>query len=260
MKFSIVVVSLNAGKKLLETVESILQQDYEDYEIIVKDGFSKDGSIERLSDNSHLKIYREKDVGIYDAMNQGIEKAVGDYLLFLNCGDYFYEKNVLTRTAEIMKNNPEARIYYGNLYNREIDSLVMSNPKINAFACYRNVPCHQTCFYQRTLLLMKGYNINYKVRADYEQFLWSFFHGNAAPVYLDITVASYEGGGYSETPENIKISELEHKKIVEMYMTKGQRFLFRSILLLTFVGLRKKMAQNPKSAVFYNQMKKKLYK
>ncbi|WP_304679261.1 glycosyltransferase, partial [uncultured Muribaculum sp.] len=82
-------VCLNAGDKLRRTVGSILAQSYPHYEIIVKDGMSTDGSVDKLPEDGRIRIVRQKDRGIYDAMNQATLLAEGDYLLYLNCGDYF---------------------------------------------------------------------------------------------------------------------------------------------------------------------------
>lgn len=79
IKFSIITVCLNAGNDLLETVESTLKQSYDEFEIIVKDGFSKDGSIEKLPQNKKVCVYQERDKNVYDAMNQAIAYATGDY-------------------------------------------------------------------------------------------------------------------------------------------------------------------------------------
>lgn len=92
--FSIIVICLNAGTKLKETINSTLGQTYDNYEVIIKDGLSTDNSIDLLPKNSKLKIIRKKDKGIYDAMNQALEEIQGDYVYFLNCGDYFYDNNV----------------------------------------------------------------------------------------------------------------------------------------------------------------------
>ena len=79
IKFSIITVCLNAGNDLLETVESTFKQSYSEFEIIVKDGFSKDESICKLPQDKRIHLVQKKDTGIYDAMNQGIEVAQGDY-------------------------------------------------------------------------------------------------------------------------------------------------------------------------------------
>ena len=86
MKFTIVTVAYNAGEKLLKTVEDTLKQTYDDFEIIVKDGGSSDGSLEpvRKLESEKIKIFSGKDNGIYDAMNIAVKAATGDYVIFLN--------------------------------------------------------------------------------------------------------------------------------------------------------------------------------
>lgn len=265
-RFSIIVVCLNAGDKLTETVNSILQQTYTDYEIVVKDGFSKDGSVEKLPVDERIRIYREKDTGIYEAMNQAVDKATGQYLLFLNCGDLFHDKTVLEQVNQCIladeKENGDAHalIYYGNTYTVLTDTVVASNPHMDAFACYRNVPCHQTCFYALSLMQTRAYLPEYRVRADYEHFLWSFFQGEAKPKYMDVIVADYEGGGFSETKENIERSKKEHTEIVHKYMTNGQILKYKLILWITLAPLRSKIAQSEKWSGAYNKVKDKLYR
>ena len=265
-RFSVIVVCLNAGDKLGETVNSILGQTFTDYEIVVKDGFSKDGSIEKLPTDERIKLYREKDTGIYEAMNQAVAKAQGQYLIFLNCGDLFHDATVLEQVHrcitddEIENGENHALIYYGNTYTALTDTVVASNPHIDAFACYRNVPCHQTCFYDRGLMQKRAYLPEYRVRADYEHFLWSYFEGGAKPKYMNVIVADYEGGGFSETKENIKRSRNEHTEIVRKYMSKGQILKYKVILWVTLAPLRSKIAQNEKWSGVYNKMKDKLYR
>lgn len=289
MTFSIIVVCYNAGEKLHKTIESIRRQTVKDYEIIVEDGLSTDGSVEKLVPGEDLKVFRERDEGIYDAMNRAVSRASGAYLFFLNCGDYFEDETVLARVRhyiEIDSNGQDKqkqsgaaqrtgdstesdaapgkrafppRIYYGNIRERATGAAVMSNPQIDGFACYRNVPCHQACFYDRRLLVKRGFRTCYRVRADYEHFLWCFYKAHAVMRYLPVTVVSYEGGGFSETKENRRRSAAEHRHIVRKYMSVGQRFLYRLILLLTLAPLRTYLAENPATAEAYQNLKRKLY-
>lgn len=265
MTFSIIVVCRNAGEKLNKTIDSILHQTEDDYEIIVQDGFSTDGSVERLAVESageKLKIFREKDTGIYDAMNRAVAHASGDYFFFLNCGDYFQEETVLAQVkdeiagAELGK---KAGIFYGDIWERATSALVMSNPHIDDFACYRNVPCHQACFYDRRLLQKRGFRVCYKVRADYEHFLWCYYKAHAVMHYMPVTVASYEGDGFSETRENKRRSLVEHMHIVGKYMSREQIVKYRLLMLATLSPLRTYLAQHEATAELYQKIKRKIY-
>lgn len=266
--FSIVVVSLNPGERLLETLKSIEMQSCADYEVVIKDGGSKDSSIEEMRRfleekqefSKRVRFICEPDKSIYDAMNQAIGYAQGEYLYFLNCGDLFYSEQVLEeiKTA-ILKETFSKRIVYGDIFDALRQERVASNPQIDAFACYRNVPCHQACFYQKELFANRGYHTEYKVRADYEHFLWCFFKAGAKMQYVPVVISSYEGGGYSETKENRKRSAVEHKEITAMYMTKGQRFKYRLILWVTLAPIRKKMAESKRFSGLYQKWKRLLY-
>ncbi|MBQ5849886.1 MAG: glycosyltransferase [Lachnospiraceae bacterium] len=265
--YSIIVVCLNAGDRLAKTVESILAQKYENYEIVIKDGGSKDGSVQKIKDKyenediyKHIKIYEQKDSSIYDAMNQAVRLANGDYCIFLNAGDDFYDETVLGKIADGIKNESYPDIVYGNLYHKALDTVIYSSPEINDFACYRNVPCHQTCFYKRNMFDERGYNPEYNVRADYEHFLWCYFAKKARIVYIPEIVSSYEGGGYSETKENLKLSARQHREIVVKYMGKRKADKYRMIMLLTLAPLRSFMANNKHMSGIYNSFKTLIYK
>lgn len=269
--FSIIVVCYNAGEKLQKTIASIRGQTEDDYEIIVQDGLSTDGSVEKLSAGTDLKLFRERDEGIYDAMNRAVSHAAGKYLFFLNCGDYFADGEVLAEVKRAIekeaadtcgggKKRPRPMIFYGNIKERVTGAHVMSNPVIDDFACYRNVPCHQACFYDRRLLVKRGFRTCYRVRADYEHFLWCYYRARAVMVYMPLTVASYEGEGFSEKGENRKRSAAEHAHIVKKYMGRGQILGYRLIMLLTLAPLRTYLASHKATADVYQKIKTGLYR
>ncbi len=301
--FSILIVSLNPGGKLVDTMRSVISQNYRDYEVVVKDGGSRDGSLEALrtwlDGRERVRILEQPDTGIYEGMNQAASAARGEYLYFLNCGDAFASDQALARAAEEIRGclgradcelgsartpgasqeadrgtsrarTPEVshdpapddgpRIFYGDIYDALRGQVVASNPHMDDFACYRNVPCHQACIYHHSLFAERGYEPIYRVRADYEHFLWCFFRGHARPRYIPVTLASYEGGGFSETPENRKRSAREHREITALYMSRGQRLRYRLILLATLAPLRTRMAESPVWSGFYNTCKKRIYR
>lgn len=278
MTFSIIVVCLNAGEKLRETVDSIRNQTEHDYEIIIKDGGSTDETTVRYIKEEltaaelsagQIKLFTQKDNGIYDAMNQAVRHVEGDYVLFMNCGDSFYNEHVLKQVGEqirqTVKKHPVQEtqimpryIFYGNIYEKQTDTLVQSNPVIDDFACYRNVPCHQACFYDTGLLRKRAFDTAFMVRADYEHFLWCYYRTHAETVYMPITVAIYEGGGFSETRENEKRSQREHSKIVGKYMPASKVRKYRLIMLVTLAPVRTWIARNPVTAGIYQTIKRRL--
>lgn len=281
MTFSIIVVCLNAGNKLRETIDSIRNQTEHDYEIIIKDGGSTDGTTVRYIKEEltaaalsvgQIKLFTQKDTGIYDAMNQAVRHVEGDYVLFMNCGDSFYDEHVLKHVGEQIRQTVKKRpvqemqdsrimpqyIFYGNIYEQQTDTLVQSNPAIDDFACYRNVPCHQACFYDAGLLRKKVFDTAYAVRADYEHFLWCYYKAHAEMVYMPITVAFYEGGGFSETRENEKQSRREHSKIVGKYMPAPKVRKYRLVMLVTLAPVRTWIARNPITAGIYQTIKRRL--
>lgn len=263
MKFSIIVVCLNAGLELRATIKSIITQTYKDFEIIVKDGGSTDGSLEGIPDDGRIRLIQSADSGIYDAMNQALEEAKGEYIYFLNCGDYLYDENVLQRVVQALEQAPQNDeapvIVYGDILERISQNRVASNPAMDEFACYRNVPCHQACFYDREMIKMHPFSIQYKVRADYEQFLWCFFIAKANLIYIDNIIASYMGGGFSENKKNRKLSAEEHITIVENYMPHKNIVKYRWRMRLSMAPLRAFISRNPVTGGIYNKIKSSIY-
>lgn len=279
--FSVVVVSLNSGERLKKTLQSILNQTFSDYEVIIKDGGSKDGSLDFLSSEHVLEKYpqirliQEKDRSIYEGMNQAVTYVSGRYVQFLNCGDLFYDENVLRNVADYITEyfrteketaedihaaaSSRPMIFYGNQYNLIQKTIVTSAPQMNDFACFRNVPCHQVCFYNSRLFEKRAYLPEYTVRADYEHFLHCIYEENAQTKAMPIVICMYEGGGYSETKENRKKSAIQHREITDKYLGK-KAVKYRWIMRLSMAGIRTKIAESPVLSKPYNALKSLLYK
>jgi len=260
MKFSIITVSLNSGSKLLETVENVLKQTCKDFEIIIKDGGSKDDSLSKVKDlnSPFVKIFEEHDTGIYDAMNQAVKHASGDYVLFLNAGDMFYSGDVLERIA-LLDLPDKGAIVYGDTYFVAYDSLSKAPPVITGSVCYRNIPCHQAIFYSRDVLLERGFDTSYRIRADFEHFAYSFFSAHRQFIYAGFPICLYEGKGFSESKANRALDKKEYKRAVRTNIPAGKRFIYRATLILTLHRLRGLLSRNPKTAKFYQKLKGKMY-
>ena len=274
MRFSVVVVCYNAGEKLTDTVATILDQSNKDYEIVVKDGGSTDGSLEALKGlvaargmEDHLQLVSEKDSGIYDAMNAALKHVTGEYVIFMNCGDAFYDGQVLEKVSKAIdlahadQKVPAAlEVFYGNRYLDPTKSVEYASPKITPLTCYRNIPCHQCCFYSASCFSERGLEPKFRIRADYEHFLWLYFEKSARFYHVNECIARYEGGGYSESEENVKRSAAEHKEITKKYLSAWQLFYCKAYMVVTLQPLRHFVANNPVLSKGYNKMVRGIYR
>lgn len=283
MRFSIIVVCLNPGEKLKSTMDSILGQTCRDFEVLLKDGGSTDGSVEpwrqgmemenAVEPVSHslelngakVRFIQEQDEGIYDAMNQAVSYANGDFVLFMNCGDRFADERVLERTAERVAAGSKAGadmdrlVFYGDTLSEKNGVTIASASKITGFTCYRNIPCHQSCFYSAALCREKPYDLQYRIRADYDHFLWCFYRAGAKFEHMGFPVASYEGGGYSESSENRSRDRQEHRQITGAYMGKGELLRYKAVMACTLVPLRRMMAESKGFSKAYHWVKQRVY-
>ncbi len=160
--FSIITVVYNGENVLQGTIESVITQTFQNFEYIIVNGLSKDKTseiIEKYTDKIS-KIISEPDKGLYDAMNKGIRIASGDFLLFLNAGDQFYDKKVLEKIAQYA--TPDTDIIYGEtmLVNDNRDELGTRSEKTThrlpenltrkSFRYGMSV-CHQSIFVRRSV-------------------------------------------------------------------------------------------------------------
>ena len=258
IKFSIITVCLNAGNDLLETVKATLEQTYSNFEIIVKDGLSADGSIEKLPQDPKIRLIRKNDTGIYDAMNQGIEEASGDYLIFMNAGDRFYGTDTLEKIAEAMGPGGDT-LYYGRCYNETLKCYSNSPKRLTKFFCYRSMICHQAMLFERKYLQEKKYNTQYRVSADRELLLHTVCKVNAKTMYLPLIIASYKGSGFCEAEVNRQKILNENKKMQQEFFAKSEQTWYGFLHAATLPGVRKRLAAGPKTVKVYKKLIGLLY-
>ena len=234
--FTVIVVSYNAEDTIKETLTSILSQTFNDYEIIIKDAISRDHTLELIPHDSRIKVYSCKDTGIYDGMNQAIDYATGKYICFMNCGDSFYDNNVLAKIYQLAKDAKEKTIIYGNYYTKgETCSITKS---INKSFLYRHPICHQTMFWSNRLFDELGkYDITLKIVSDYDYTL-KCFCSNTCFIHSGITVCSYLGDGVSATKKNKKRLHDENKIVRSRYYSKSEILKYDIKLALTMPRLR----------------------
>lgn len=244
IKFSIITVCLNAGSDLVDTIESTLNQSYGNFEIIVKDGFSVDGSIEKIPRDERVKLIQKKDAGIYDAMNQGIEAATGDYFIFMNAGDTFYKTTTLAELKENIEKKP-GELYYGHCYNKRFQLIDTVPPKLTRYFCYRSMICHQATVYASEIIKKRSYDVSYKVSADRERMVYALIKEQARCVYVPITIAVFQSGGFCTTEKAKTELEEEDLRLKKQYFSAGERRKYELRRAITFPELRSKLVRCP---------------
>ena len=170
MKCSVITVCKNESDRIKRTCESVIHQSYKDFEWIVLDGGSTDGTVEILASYSSYMLSFESnpDEGIYWAMNKGIALARGEYLLFLNGGDCLYSEDSL---AAIFRTDPHYDLIVGNQWDpvAGAPSRVPDVINMRTFVIY-GLP-HQCTFIRRNLFVELGdYDVNFRIAADWEFF------------------------------------------------------------------------------------------
>ena len=225
MKLSIITINYNNAKGLEKTILSVVSQTFENFEYIIIDGGSIDGRKEIIENSKNKLAYwvSEKDKGIYNAMNKGIQKAKGEYCLFLNSGDFLYNNNVL---SEIFTTNSNADILYGNMMidwgNGKKTEGKMPDV-ITTQQMYNDTLWHPVSFIKRTLFEKHGlYNESYKIVADYAFFFKTIIANKVSTKHLPILVSEYNVDGLSSKPENKILEKEERKKVIESYLSQDE--------------------------------------
>lgn len=199
MKLSIITINLNNKQGLERTINSVLSQTYFDnVEYIIIDGGSTDGSKELIEQHKDKLYYwcSEPDRGIYNAMNKGITVSTGDYLLFLNSGDYLSENNVLERVFPYLQYD----IVYGNEWKvneRYKGPYEAKYPdKLDESFFRRTSLPHQSTFIRAELLKEKPYSEDFKIISDWKFFIEEFRFGKTYK-HMPFIVSVYDCSGFS---------------------------------------------------------------
>ena len=173
--FTIITVTYNASETIERTVESVDSQTFKLYEHLIIDGSSRDDTLAIVArhHNGLRKVFSEPDHGLYDAMNTGIGRAKGDYLVFLNAGDKFHSADTLRHLADLVVDNDKPGILYGQtdiVDNRgvRLGDRHLIAPEVLTLKSFATgmVVCHQAFIPLRRIAGM--YNLKYRYSADYE--------------------------------------------------------------------------------------------
>ncbi len=214
MKISVVTINYNNADGLEDTIKSVVCQSYSDFEYIIIDGGSTDGSVDviRKFENEIDYWVSEKDTGIYHAMNKGVTKVHGDYCVFLNSGDKFYNNSVIER---IIKTQTSTDIFVGKVTKGDSDILMSPPPIDNEITFYHLFSCaipHQGAFIRTELLHRYPFDETLKISSDWKFFVQTLIMDNCSFCYIDEFVTRYDMGGVSSLNPDI----MRDEKIVIM--------------------------------------------
>lgn len=211
-KVTIVTVTYNCVDLLEGTIKSILSQTFNDYEYIIIDGGSTDGTIDVINKyKTKLSFWcSEKDNGIFDAMNKGINHANGEWINFMNAGDFFYDENVLDLVFSDNNTESFSFIYGDNVViNGEQTIYKKANPFYKSKKIHRRMGFnHQSVFVKTNLAKKNQFDLNFKIAADYNM-INKIYKSGGRPLYISSPLSITNLNGISAKNRNRQLYEEE---------------------------------------------------
>lgn len=224
MKLSIITINRNDASGLRHTIQSVISQEHTVFEYVIIDGASTDESIDVInalatSLGNRLKWVSEPDKGIYDAMNKGIAMASGDYVQFLNSGDWLAGNDVTARMQQALESSGRPSILYGNMVKEMPDGkrkrdVGFAGEEITLLDFFIGTLNHSSAYIKRDLFDKYGlYDASLKIASDWKWYLKAIVLGDEKPVYTDIDVTLFDMTGISET--NKELARQERMRVLE---------------------------------------------
>lgn len=220
MKISIITICRNNERDIRPTIESVVNQLYNNIEYIIVDGLSTDNTLSIIKEyNDKIsKISSGKDKNLYDAINKGLKMATGDIIGLIHAGDCLYDDFVIERIAAFFLANPSLDISYGHskiFGNNEQVVRVNKSPQYNKKLCRRGwFPSHQSIYTRREIFEKYGYyNIEIGWAADYQWFIRTFYRENLNIKLLDVYIVHFSAGGTSTSNYKTRFSQ-KHKEMI----------------------------------------------
>ena len=212
-KISIIIASYNCKDTIERSIDSIISQTYHNWELIIIDGKSEDGTLDviKAHSDSIAHYVSEPDTGVYNAWNKGLRHAQGEWICFLGADDFFWDTQVFEKIATILSAAyPKYRVVYGknHILNEKGDILyTVGEPWSKVKNKFLQLQClpHPGLMHHRTIFEDHGhFNENFKIAGDYELLLRELRSSDA--VHTDLVIAAMVVGGLSSTPGNMRIS------------------------------------------------------
>jgi len=243
-KITIITVTRNDAGRLKKTIDSVVSQTFRDKEHIVIDGGSKDGTHELLMKYSNVidRWVSEPDEGIYDAMNKGIQRATGEWILFLNSGDLFFDSRVLEDVySETIPANVDS-IYGDTVYTYGEKGYKEFRKAGEIRHFWKGLMTfHQSFFLRRRIMEQRRFDLQYKVAADFDC-LYALYMNRGFFLHIPVYVSLVDTTGVSNN-ESIIRSVYEHWHVISKYHRNNLHYhvyyFFRYLLVLLLWGAKK---------------------
>lgn len=214
MLISVITVNYNNVIGITRTINSVLSQTFKDYEYIIIDGGSDDGSVNVIKENQKCLSYwiSEKDNGIYHAMNKGVRVAKGEYCIFLNSGDCFYSNMVLDNINKYVTGTD---IIVGKVAIDEKDNIISPPPEgdLSFYHLYSGSIPHQGSLIRTELLRKYPYDEDLRISSDWKFFVQTMIFDNCSVRFVDEYIARYDLNGISSN--NPKLMREEKEKVLK---------------------------------------------
>ncbi|MCW3805813.1 glycosyltransferase family 2 protein [Plebeiibacterium marinum] len=226
---TVVTVVFNDKLNIENTIKSVIQQSYKTVQYIVIDGNSSDGTLDIINRyREHIDVLiSEPDKGVYDAMNKGIGKAAGDWIIFMNSGDLFYNESVL---EDIFSFDISADVIYGNIVYAHDNEKVVTPRKLDTF--WKGLPFNHQASLVRTELYKKyKYDLRYSISSVHD-FFFKLFNEGYRFKYTDRTIAIYDLTGMSATSYKWLVDNWN----INMKHSKTKMHLVIGALMLHFLS------------------------
>jgi putative colanic acid biosynthesis glycosyltransferase len=228
--FTIITVVRDAKGQVEDCIESVGRQTCRDYEYLVIDGGSSDGTLEvlRARQAQITSWMSEPDTGVYDAMNKGMSMATGSWLYFLGADDRLSGPDILERVR--IHVDPKWALVFGNV---RYASGELFRSRFSNSMLLHNTLHHQSVFYNRAFLLDRRYDVSLRVASDYALNL-ALFRSNAPAKYLDETIAVCMDKGLSRTL--LRTAFVETNRVRARYLTSFWRLPLTALFAVKFLA------------------------